>query len=170
MLIPDIYDVLFQKASNTYMPPGWDYRRQKAQCYQESLLKPNAHSSVGADGIAQFMPETWADAVKSMPLPAGASPFDVNYAIQANAWYMRRLWGGWTNPARGPEDRWKLALASYNAGFGNLEHAQKLAGGAIEYDAIIEHLHDVTGNENAAQTIGYVLNIQRYYTQLLGAV
>lgn len=39
--------------------PGVDWRLLKAQYYQESHLKPNAVSPVGAAGVAQFMPATW---------------------------------------------------------------------------------------------------------------
>jgi soluble lytic murein transglycosylase-like protein len=164
-----IYDDLFIAASNTYMPLGWDWRKDKAQCIQESRLEPNAVSSAGAEGIAQFMPATWRDAKKRMPMPADASAFDPKYAIPANAWYMRSLWNEWTNPARDPLDRWKLALASYNCGFGNVEHAQRLAGGAIDYASIIQRLPEVTGDDDAPETIGYVEHILRYYDQLKAA-
>jgi soluble lytic murein transglycosylase-like protein len=169
MQIPSIYDDLFVAASNTYMPQNWDWRREKAQCYQESKLVPNAVSGVGAQGIAQFMPDTWKEARTGLRLPIDASPFDPKFAIPANAWYMRRMWNGWTNPAREPLDRWRLALASYNAGFGNIEAAQKEAGGQLPYSDIIAHLHKITGAANSEQTITYVRMIEGYYDQLCAA-
>lgn len=170
MKYTNIYDDLFIAAANTYMPQGWDWLRDKAQCIQESKLQPNAVSSAGAEGIAQFMPRTWKiDVIPGMKLPADASAFDPKYAIPANAWYMRRMWNGWTNPARDPIDRWKLALASYNAGFGNIEHAQRLAQGAIDYASIIQRLPEVTGDDDAPETIGYVEHILRYYAELRAA-
>lgn len=166
MQYTDVYDGMFIAASDTYMPAGWDWRKNKAQCIQESLLQPNAVSRSGAEGIAQFMPGTWGDAKKRMPMPADASPFDPRFAIPAQAWYMRSLWNQWTNPARDALDRWKLALASYNAGFGNIEHAQRVASGAIDYASIVRVLPEVTGEDNAAQTTGYVEHILRYYAEL----
>jgi soluble lytic murein transglycosylase-like protein len=170
MTFTTIYDDLFRAASDTYMPQGWDWRREKAQCIQESQLRPNAVSSAGAMGIAQFMPETWVkDVIRGMKLPAEASAYDPKFAIPANAWYMRKMWNGWTNPQREPLDRWRLALASYNAGAGNIEEAQKAANGAIPYSDIIAHLHAVTGAENSAQTIEYVRRIEGYYQLLQNA-
>lgn len=164
-----IYDAMIRAAADKYLPPGWDWIRLKAQLCQESQLDPNARSPVGAEGIAQFMPGTWEEAKRKMPLPDDASPFMPEFAIPAMAWYDREMWNDWTNPARTLLDRMHLAMASYNAGFGNVEHAQRLAGGPVEYDAIMARLHDVTGNANAAQTIGYIEHIERIAAELRAA-
>jgi hypothetical protein len=54
-----------------------------AQDYAESGLDPNAVSSAGAEGIAQFMPATAAE--------FGINPFNPQQAIQAQAEYMAQL-------------------------------------------------------------------------------
>jgi hypothetical protein len=72
-----------------------------AQIYAESNFNPFATSSVGAQGIAQFMPET----ARAMGL---ADPFDAEQAIDAQARLMRDLLRRF---AAVP-----LALAAYNAG------------------------------------------------------
>ena len=74
-----------------------------AQLYAESNFNPFATSPVGAQGIAQFMPET----ARAMGL---ADPYDAAAAIDAQARLMRDLLRRF---AAVP-----LALAAYNAGPG----------------------------------------------------
>ena len=74
-----------------------------AQLYAESGFNPFARSPLGAQGIAQFMPET----ARAMGL---ADPFDAAAAIDAQARLMRDLLRRF---AAVP-----LALAAYNAGPG----------------------------------------------------
>lgn len=161
------FDAIIREAVLKYMPEGWDWMRNKAQMIQESLLNPNAVSPAGAEGISQFMPGTFAEAKAKMPLPVHATAFMPEFAIPANAWYDRHIWDQWTNPKRTTEDRWHLTLASYNAGLGNILHAQELAHGAVDYASIIDKLYLVTGVANAAQTRGYITHIEHYYDELL---
>ncbi|HKG66741.1 MAG TPA: transglycosylase SLT domain-containing protein [Solirubrobacteraceae bacterium] len=77
-----------------------------AQLYAESNFNPFATSPMGAQGIAQFMPET----ARAMGL---ADPFDAEQAIDAQARLMRDLLRRF---AAVP-----LALAAYNAGPGPVE-------------------------------------------------
>jgi hypothetical protein len=77
-----------------------------AQIYAESNFNPFATSPVGAQGIAQFMPET----ARAMGL---ADPYDAEQAIDAQAHLMRDLLRRF---AAVP-----LALAAYNAGPGPVE-------------------------------------------------
>ena len=74
---------------------------------------------------------------------------------------MKQLNKGW-NSKRPPSERYKLALASYNAGFGNLLSAQKLCNNAVLYKPIIDCLPSVTG-KHSKETINYVQHITRYY-------
>lgn len=41
-----------------------------------------------AKGIAQFIDATWGQIVKDLNFPSDASPFDVKYAIPAQAYYL----------------------------------------------------------------------------------
>jgi hypothetical protein len=77
-----------------------------AQLYAESNFNPFATSRMGAQGIAQFMPET----ARAMGL---ADPYDPEQAIDAQARLMRDLLRRF---AAVP-----LALAAYNAGPGPVE-------------------------------------------------
>lgn len=157
---------LIKNAARSYLPGG-DWRLLKAQLMQESSLKPDAVSPVGAQGIAQFMPDTWEEMKKFLAYELGiiyADPFNVHHAIPACAIYMRQCYEKWTAPR--PElDRYCLALASYNAGTGNILKAQGLSGGANDYVSIIAYLHRVTGIKNATETRTYVENIFGYWGQ-----
>lgn len=141
---------------------GW--RILKAQYYQESLLTADARSPVGAQGVAQFMPATWGDVSARMDLPAGATAFMPRYAIPAGAYYMRTLRDGWSSP-RPERDRHTLAMASYNAGFGSLLKAQRVAGGATRSCPIMRALPRVTGR-HADETQTYVRRIWRYWREM----
>lgn len=139
--------------------PDWHW--WKAQLYQESTLDPAAVSGVGAAGLAQFMPATWAEVSRQLGW-SGISPHVAKYAIDAGAYYMARLREVWIAD-RPPAERHRLAQASYNAGTGNILAAQALCRGAALWDAIKTCLGDVTGTANARQTIDYVDRIAAWY-------
>src|SRR4051812_12168626 len=77
-----------------------------AQLYAESAFNPFAVSGAGAQGIAQFMPET----ARGLGLE---NPFDPEQAIDAQAHLMRDLLRQFGSVA--------LALAAYNAGPGPVQ-------------------------------------------------
>lgn len=110
------------------------------------------------------MPGTWKDVSRQMGLPAGISPRDAKYAIDAGAFYMARLHRGWSAP-RPLMDRHFLAAASYNAGMGHLVKAQRLCGGKALFREIIPCLPQVTGR-HSKETITYVERIQRWRKQM----
>lgn len=158
------YDHAFVKETAKYLP-GVDWRILKAQGMAESNLNPDAESHVGAMGIMQVMPGTWNECKRDLKLPVDANPFDPLLSIQAGAYYMSKMIKGWHSP-RPDIDRYCLALASYNAGFGHLINAQKKAGGATDYKSIIRKLPDITG-QHSHETITYVKRIYNYYIQLV---
>jgi soluble lytic murein transglycosylase-like protein len=81
-----------------------------AQARVESGFDPDAVSPAGAQGLAQFMPGTWAGAWNPWRL---RSPFDPLAAVAAQARYLRRL----LVDAGGDVAR---ALGGYNAGAGRV--------------------------------------------------
>lgn len=165
LLFPDRYDGEFRQHSGRYLP-GLDWQLLKAQCYQESLLRPDAVSPVGAQGLCQFMPGTWRQVSGQIDLPPNASAFMPQLSIRAAAFYMASLRGQWSSPR--PEwDRHSLALGSYNAGLGNLLKAQKVCGGPVLYRDIVSCLPDVTGH-HSRETLTYVDRIWRWYGQMIG--
>lgn len=160
---PDRYDAEIREAAERFLP-GVDWRLLKAQYFQESRLDPDAESPVGARGIAQFMPGTWRQVARAMGYEA-VDPTMAEPAIHAGAYYMARLRGEWSVP-RPAADRHSLAMASYNAGLGNLLKAQRRCGGANLYRRIIQCLPSVTGHY-AKETRTYVRRIWRYWTAML---
>jgi len=158
------YDTQIKEAAATYLA-GADWRLFKAQLCAESNLNPNAKSPAGAMGIAQFMPATWEEVKKEMNMPDHITPYDSIYAIPAAAYYMQKLCNSWSSH-REEADRYCLALASYNAGFGNLLKAQKLAGGAVEYSPVIEALPAIT-ERHSIETRDYVKRIFRIFGEYL---
>jgi hypothetical protein len=77
--------------------------------YQESSFRPEAISSAGALGIAQFMPETASDRRLD-------NPFDPVQAVPASARLLRDLYRKFGNLG--------LAAAAYNAGPKRIEDWQ----------------------------------------------
>lgn len=156
------YDLKFRKYHRMYFPP-LPFRKQwvllKAQCYAESAFNELAVSPVGALGLCQFMPKTWEEVEQEIGVDA--NPLNAEYSIMFSAYYMAKLRRGWIAP-RPEYDRYSLALASYNAGFGNLLKSQRKCGMANKYDDIIACLPDVTG-KNSEETITYVEKIWKFY-------
>lgn len=157
------YDREIRRAVADYWPdyPWW--HSWKAQLWQESRLDPAAVSPVGAAGLAQFMPGTWAEVARQLRLPPGVSPHE-DIAIAAGAWYMARLRHQWSAP-RPADDRQYLAQASYNAGLRHLLAAQRLCGGENLYLNIVRCLPAVTGRASD-ETITYVKRIARWRTMM----
>lgn len=160
---PSRYDGAIASSVEKWWPDNSDPRWWKAQLYQESLLDPDATSPVGAMGLAQFMPGTWNDVARSLGY-GQLTPYMAEPAIDAGAYYMAKLYYGWSAP-RSDMDRWDLARASYNAGFGSLLRAQQRCGQASGYRDIIRCLPEVTGR-HAVETITYVDRIHRWYARM----
>jgi membrane-bound lytic murein transglycosylase MltF len=158
----DRYDWRIKTAVNTYWPDYPFWRAWKAQLFQESRLDPRAVSPVGARGLAQFMPGTWADTTRQMG--AVDQAVDGEFAIDAGAYYMARLRKGWASP-RPQADRHKLAQASYNAGMGHIIKAQRLCLNPSLYEEIIACLPSVTG-KHSTETITYVKNIDKWWKMM----
>ena len=79
----------------------------------ESRFQPRAESPVGAQGLMQLMPRTFAY-VRGKLGQTGGDPFDPETNVDAGTWLLGTLlrrYGG----------NVELALAAYNAGAGNVE-------------------------------------------------
>lgn len=157
------YDDQIRSAVHRYWAGQPDWTWWKAQLYQESRLDPDAESAVGASGLAQFMPATWADVSRQLGW-AGMSPHVAKYAIAAGAYYMAQLRSVWIDD-RSLMEKHRLAEASYNAGTGNILAAQRLCHGHL-WQEIAPCLAQVTGQQNADQTRDYVAYIADWQQQL----
>jgi membrane-bound lytic murein transglycosylase F len=96
---------------------GFDWRLVAAQVYQESRFNPTARSFAGAVGLLQTMPRT-AEAY-------GLDPTDPEEALAAGVQYLRHQYELFDDVE--PDERIWFALASYNAGYGHVKDARRLA-------------------------------------------
>ena len=161
------YDLAIRAAVATHWPEVTDWRWGKAQLIAESALNPAAVSPCGAVGIAQFLPDTWAEVSEALYHTEATDPHDPLLAIPAYAWYMAQQWHAWTAP-RPFLDRLQLAQASYNCGRGYLLTAQRLAGNVNGFAEIAAQLPNVR-NVDWRQTTDYVTKISKIYAGLTSA-
>lgn len=159
------YDGIIINMHNRYLLP-YDWRMLKSQLIAESNLDLNAVSYCGAKGLAQFMPDTFAEIAEKAFPKEKHSIIDPEQSIGCCAFYMNTLFNQWKPSGRTMLDRYCLALASYNAGLGNILDAQKKSGGQMSYSGIIKHLPDITGSSNAKQTTSYVAKILKTWHDL----
>ena len=104
----------------------FDWRLIVAQMYQESRFNPKARSPAGALGLMQMLPRTAKEfGVRKLRDPAQSVRAGVAYL----AWLHSRF-----EPELTVKDRIWFALAAYNAGFGHVTDARKLAGGELDLD------------------------------------
>ena len=157
------FDDGIRRAAKMYLP-GVDWRLWKAQLVAESGLNPKARSGVGAEGIAQFMPATWAHVLPQIGLDPKLVPrTEASVAIEAGAFYMATLlrqWMGWTD-VRGV-NAYEHSIAGYNAGPGNILKAWRFCERPAPWDATARCLPRVTGR-HADETRGYVVRIRGYH-------
>ncbi|WP_444901179.1 transporter substrate-binding domain-containing protein [Microbulbifer sp. SSSA007] len=111
------YDDLVKESAFKY---DFDWRMIVAQMWQESNFNPKAVSPVGAQGLMQVMPATAEEMGFPPPL------FEPERGIKAGVKYMDWVRDRF-NPALPTVNKLWFTLASYNAGYGHLLDAQRLA-------------------------------------------
>ena len=110
------YDPLIKKYA---VELNWDWRLLASQAFQESRFKPNARSWAGATGLLQLMPRT----AREYGVQNALDPEDnVAGAVRFLKWLTTR----WSARIPDEAERLKFILASYNAGAGHVEDAQRL--------------------------------------------
>jgi membrane-bound lytic murein transglycosylase F len=98
---------------------NWDWRLLAAQTFQESRFKPAARSWAGAVGLLQLMPATGRQyGVKN--------PLDPEDNVQGAVRFLKWLNQYWLERIPNDEERLKFIFASYNAGAGHVDDAQRL--------------------------------------------
>jgi len=98
---------------------GFDWRLIAAQMYQESRFDPKARSWAGAKGLLQVMPRT-ANQLGLTNLQ------DPAVGIHAGVKYLAWLRDNFTGDIGRTEQTW-FTLAAYNAGYGHVLDARRLA-------------------------------------------
>lgn len=150
------YDEYFRKYSKRYFSVGWDWYYFKAQAIAESGLRPDVKSYVGAEGIMQIMPATYAEIRVKDPYIAGNAD-NPRWNIAAGISYDKSIWDAWL-PKKTFEDKIKFMMGSYNAGRGTIIKAQKLCTGLYDPDSwfcITKTLPQVTKRDHI-ETLTYV--------------
>lgn len=129
-----------------------------AQGYQESRLRQEARSHVGAVGVMQIMPETGQE------LDVG-DIHQLEPNIHAGAKYMNRLMTRYFSDANfSDQDRTLFAFASYNTGPGNIAKMRaEAARQGLDQDKWFDNVEVVTGRRIGVETTTYVRNIYKYY-------
>ncbi len=155
---------IIENLTKTYtvliMEKGFDYRKILAQIKAESNFDYKAISKAGAIGLMQVMPSTAKDfGYKKEEL------FDPERNLECGIIYMQKMLNMWDKISV-EEERWYFALASYNAGIGNIKSAQRRARRenyeAFDWTCVSQKLWDITG-KHAKETINYVARVKRYY-------
>jgi soluble lytic murein transglycosylase-like protein len=160
------YDALFRKYSKRFFGVGYDWHYFKAQGMAESNLDSSAQSYVGARGIMQLMPSTFAQ------IQSRRTEFEsidhVEWNIAAGILHDRYLWQRWKDLGVDDERR-RFMFASYNAGEGPILRARGMAR-QRQLDAhawaSIEQVAPEVRRWRYRETVGYVRKIQRNYQQL----
>ena len=164
------YDSIFRAYADTI---GWDWKMLAAVAYVESKFDTSAVSSVGARGLMQIMPQT----ARAMGIPEGME-HDPDESVRAAAAYFEYLSHLFRRVPEG--ERINFVLASYNAGFGHIQDAMRLASkyGKNRYvwnDNVESYLrlkNDSVyftdslcrnGRFNATETILFVRRVQHKY-------
>lgn len=110
------YDDLIRKYALEF---GFDWRLIAAQMYRESRFDPNARSWVGAMGLMQVMPRT----AEELGFDDVVDPENgIHAGVEYLAWVRERF-----EPELPVAERTWFALAAYNAGYGHVLDARRLA-------------------------------------------
>lgn len=123
------YDTHFRKYTKRYFGPGFDWRWFKSQGVAESGLRNKAVSNMGAVGIMQIMPSTYAEIHKKSPYLSAGTLSSPRWNIAAGIFYDRLLYKRWlkTLDKSTPENDLYMTFASYNAGHGKISRVLKKA-------------------------------------------
>ena len=117
--VPARYEALIQQAARTC--PGITAPLLAAQLEQESGWDPNAVSPAGAQGLAQFIPDTWLGEGVDGDGDGIRDPFNPADAIASQASFMCKLLAAVCTEKSLTGDPLDLALAGYNAGLGAVQ-------------------------------------------------
>src|SRR5215813_12015643 len=129
-----------------------------AQGYQESQLRQEAHSRVGANGVMQLLPAT------GRALQVGdIRALEPN--IHAGAKYLDQLMTRYFPDAPfSAQNRALFAFAAYNAGAGNLAKMRVAATRGLDPDQWFNNVEVITAERIGIETTTYVRNIYKYYS------
>jgi membrane-bound lytic murein transglycosylase MltF len=146
---------LFDKYGKRY---GFDPLMLTAQGFQESRLRQEARSPVGAIGVMQVVPATGAE-MRTGDITV------IEPNIHAGTKYMSHLMTRFfTDAAFDLVNRPLFAFASYNASPGAISrHRREAARRGLDPDQWFNHVEVVVAEKIGIETTTYVRNIYKYY-------
>ena len=137
-----------------------DWLRVTAQAYQESRLDNNKRSDDGALGLMQVRPELARD--KRIDIKNIEEP---NNNVHAGVKYMALLRNHFfKDPDLSPEERYRFALAAYNAGPTAIMKMRKIALElGLDPNKWLNNVEIVALKHIGNQPVEYVRNIEKYF-------
>lgn len=138
--IPEEYQEALESAA---AESGLSVDLLAAQIETESGWDPEATSPVGAQGLAQFMPQTWAT------YGDGGDPFNAQDAIAAMGRYMAAVSDEVADLAGNERELAELSLAAYNAGPGAVQNAGGIPGFTETEEYVKDIMASAQGNYSA---------------------
>ncbi len=162
----DQFDETFRKYTKRYFGIGFDWTMFKAQGMAESGLTASAKSAVGARGVMQLMPSTFAQIQSARP--EFESIDDPEWNIAAGIMHDRYLWKLYETDLT-DDERMRFMFASYNAGEGTINRARAVAD-ASRLDrthwSSVEQVAPQVLHWRYQETLGYVRKIEANLTTL----
>ncbi|MBO4670754.1 MAG: transglycosylase SLT domain-containing protein [Bacteroidales bacterium] len=162
------YDSLLRVYADTL---GWDWHLLAALVYQESKFRIEAHSSMGAVGLMQLIPDT----AKAFGC---TDCLDPEQNIRAAACLLLALEDRYRKIAAGGDELTKYTLAAYNAGSGRIRdcirHARHMGKDVSRWenvasvipqmrvDSIAAMGHIQHGTFNGRETIYFVRQVTSF--------
>lgn len=146
---------LFQKYSTKY---GMDYLLMMAEGYQESGLRQDAKSSVGAIGVMQLMPATGQEMKVGDITQEEAN-------IHAGVKYFHSMLDKWFgNEPMTDMNKVLFTFAAYNCGPGRVRQLRAEAKEkGFDPNVWINNVEMITAARVGPETVNYVSNIYKYY-------
>ena len=146
---------LFKKYGDKY---DVDYLLLMAQGYQESELKQEARSPVGAIGVMQLMPATGKD------MKVGDIG-EIEPNIHAGAKFIRAMMNEYyANEPMDQLNKGLFSFAAYNAGPGRIRQLRRLsAERGLNPHVWFNNVELLAAEKIGRETVTYVSNIYKYY-------
>lgn len=129
-----------------------DWRLILAMIKQESAFTPDAVSHAGAYGFMQIMPRTGSMLEQQLKLEDHRSPVN---NLRAGIYYYAMLVGRYHDA--GDTNKYKFALAAYNAGSGRVEDAMSMAyyfnENYFDWDVVKEYMKLLAPGNDSLHTV-----------------
>ena len=129
-----------------------DWRLILAMIKQESAFTPDAVSHAGAYGFMQIMPRTGSMLEQTLKIEDHRSPEN---NLKAGIYYYAMLTGRYHGS--GDTNKYKFALAAYNAGSGHVEDAMSLAyyhnEDYLDWDIVKEYMKLLAPGNDSLHTL-----------------